>query len=85
MKYIFHILHIDTFPMEQELCQLESMQKWFHLEVDLHVFTTIIQEDAMSSPIIHEKGASHVIMMKKTLEDSILLLYLRVELLKPNS
>lgn len=39
------------------------MWKLCHLEVDLLVFSTIIREEAMSTPIIYEKGASHVTMM----------------------
>lgn len=41
-------------------------------EVDLPVLTTLIQDDATSAPIIHGKGASHMIMMKKSLEKSLL-------------
>lgn len=39
------------------------MQKLCHLEVDLPVFTPIIQEDVASAPIIHGKGDSHMIVM----------------------
>lgn len=49
-----------------------SMQKLCYSEVDFLVLTFVIQEDAMITHIIHGKGASHVIMMKKTLEELIL-------------
>jgi len=39
------------------------MQKLCHSEVDLPIFTTISQENATLAPIIHEKGASQMIMM----------------------
>jgi len=39
------------------------MQKLCHSEVDLPVFTPIIQEDAASAPIIHGKEAIHVFSM----------------------
>jgi len=39
------------------------MQKLCHSKVDLPVFTPIVCKDVVSTPIIHEKRASHVIMM----------------------
>jgi len=48
------------------------MQKVCYPKVDLPNLTTMIQEDGMSAPIIHEKWASGMIMMKYTLEDLIL-------------
>lgn len=39
------------------------MQKLCHLEVDIPIFTPIGHEDATTTPIIHGKRASHVIMM----------------------
>ena len=39
------------------------MQKLCHLEVDLLVFTPIVQEDVASASIIHGKGASHEFLM----------------------
>jgi len=39
------------------------MQKLCHLEVELLVFTPIVREDVVSTPIIHGKGARHMIMM----------------------
>lgn len=38
-------------------------KKLCHLEVDLPVFTPIVQEDAFSTPIIHGKGASYMFVM----------------------
>jgi len=45
------------------------MQKLCHSEVNLPILTTMIQEDAMSTQIIHVKWDSHVIMIKNTLEE----------------
>jgi len=39
------------------------MQKLCHLEVDLSIFTPIVWQDATSTPIIHGKGASHMVWM----------------------
>jgi len=39
------------------------MKKLYHLEVDLPLFTAIVREDVALVPVIHGKGASHVILM----------------------
>jgi len=60
------------------------MQNLCHLVVDLPILATIIREDTMSAPITHGKGAIELIMMNKTLEESIFELLLRDEGVKPN-
>jgi len=47
------------------------MKNLCHSKVCLLVLTTIIKEDATSTPIIHGKGARYMIMMKKDLGESI--------------
>ena len=48
------------------------MQKLCHLEVDLPIFTTIIREDGTPAPVIHEKWARNMIVIYKTLKETIL-------------
>ena len=71
--------HIFSYSMHREIsnnARITSikvcMQMLCHSEVDFPILTIIIQEDVMSTPIIHGKGASHLIMMRRTLEESIL-------------
>jgi len=60
------ILDANTFPMMQEI--RVNMQTLCLPKADLPCLTTMVQGDAMSTPITHEKEAIHVGNWHKTLQ-----------------
>ena len=73
MPHVFFLFYTNLSNNARIVSIGVNMQKLCHSEDDLLISTTIIREDAMlAHPLFMEKGASHMIMMKRNLEASIL-------------